>query len=40
MSIITWLHLSDLHFRGTEGTIDRLFFDKMLEDIQGQAGRW
>jgi predicted MPP superfamily phosphohydrolase len=36
MSTIKWLHLSDLHLRGTEGTVDRVLFDNMLGDIREQ----
>jgi predicted phosphodiesterase len=36
VNAITWLHLSDLHVRGTEGTVDRVFLDKMLADISEQ----
>jgi len=36
MTTLTWLHLSDLHVRGMETSLDRLLFDKMLRDIQEQ----
>ncbi|MBC8493123.1 MAG: metallophosphoesterase [Chloroflexi bacterium] len=34
MSTITWLHLSDLHLRGTETSVDRGTFNDMLSDIE------
>ena len=33
MTTFTWLHLSDLHFRGTETAVDRKLFHDMLSDI-------
>ena len=39
MAILTWLHLSDWHQRGTVFDIDRkLVRDKLLEDLRGRAG--
>ena len=34
MSTITWLHLSDLHLRGTETSVDRGILNDMLLDIR------
>jgi predicted MPP superfamily phosphohydrolase len=34
MSTIMWLHLSDLHLRGTETSVDRGTFKDMLSDIE------
>ena len=36
MSTITWLHLSDLHLRGTETSVDRGTFGDMLLDIKAR----
>jgi hypothetical protein len=39
MSTITWLHVSDLHLRGTETSVDRGTFTDMLSDIQAQCDK-
>jgi predicted MPP superfamily phosphohydrolase len=36
MSTIAWLHLSDLHLRGTETSVDRGTFNDMLLDIKAR----
>jgi predicted MPP superfamily phosphohydrolase len=36
MSTIAWLHLSDLHLRGKETSVQREIFGKMLADIKTQ----
>jgi 3',5'-cyclic AMP phosphodiesterase CpdA len=34
MTTLTWLHLSDLHFRGAETSVDRARFESMLLDMK------
>ena len=36
MTTFTWLHLSDLHLRGNETSVDRGRFEDMLSDIRDQ----